>query len=184
MAFNFNGNVPTKIVYNGNNVNTLIYNGTVVWTASTPYYAIQNGDLVNCPNARAYIDGDYWDYSCGKITGYGEPYFYGFSFRAYEDEEEEQYGATGYAQTGNMSTNGCKYMTISVASKTWVSNSPNHFAVYANGNTIYEPTMTNETVNTYTIDVSAYSTVSATTWRYIGGDMVAVGGFASIQFHN
>lgn len=142
------------------------------------YYAIQNGDLVNCPNAQAYIDGDFWDNSCGKITNYREPYFYGFAFRAYEA------GATGHANTGNMPTNGCKYMTVSVASLTWVSDSPNKFAVYANGSTIYNPTMTNNTVNTYTIDVSTYSTVSASTWRTIGENMVAVGGFASIQFHN
>ena len=148
------------------------------------YYAIQNGDLVNCPNAQAYIDGDYWDNSCGKNTGYGEPYFYGFAFRAYYNEEEEQYGATGYAVTGNMSTKGCKYMTISVASRTWVSDYPNNFAVYANGDTIYSPTMANSAINTYTIDVSAYSTVSASTWRHIGEEMVAVGGFASIRFHN
>ena len=43
MAFNFNGNVPTKIVYNGNNVNTLIYNGVVVWTAEN--YLFSNGSL-------------------------------------------------------------------------------------------------------------------------------------------
>lgn len=43
MAFNFNGNVPTKIVYNGNNVNTLIYNGVVVWTAEN--YLFNNGSL-------------------------------------------------------------------------------------------------------------------------------------------
>lgn len=43
MAFNFNGNVPTRIVYNGNNVNTLIYNGVVVWTAEN--YLFSNGSL-------------------------------------------------------------------------------------------------------------------------------------------
>ena len=45
MAFNFNGNVPTKIVYNGNNVNTLIYNGVTVWTANN--YIYQNGTLAS-----------------------------------------------------------------------------------------------------------------------------------------
>ena len=43
MAFNFNGNVPTKIVYNGNNVDTLIYNGVVVWTSEN--YLFSNGTL-------------------------------------------------------------------------------------------------------------------------------------------
>lgn len=65
MAFNFNGNVPTKIVYNGNNVNTLIYNGVTVWQ-----YHVHTSACYHTHTDSCYAEDNYAECgNCGRTEG-------------------------------------------------------------------------------------------------------------------
>lgn len=196
MAFNFNGNVPNKIIYNGNNVEKLVYNGVTVWTASNPYYAIQNGKAVNLPNGSVSLYGDYWGQSEGSevLCGQTGTYIYGAIFRVRNSNTDT--GCT--VNTGNMSTEGCKKVTIVSHDYIWgvEYNHGGTFTLYGDGNVISTWNVVNDREtnvgfsDTRTVDISAYSNVRVVAkhndWVQEGETIApAIScGFRSIQFHN
>lgn len=153
--------------------------GAVLWKRSTPYYAIQAGKLVECPNASAWHGG----YACtsGEISnGYGA--FYGGV--GHPDGDGDSWGA----DTGNLDTKGCKYFSVD----TFVHNEgdamPAEFIMYGNGNVIHSQWLsaTSNKVNK-TVDISDYQTVRAyiitrdntdenNTWVNVG--------FAEVRLHD
>lgn len=162
MSLIYNGTTIKAINYNGTALKKVIINGVTVWTASTPYYAIQNGSLVNCPNASGGCTGDGGLYhDSGTITYDGHSFYGGGCHSTVEGS------VAVYSNTGNMSTNGCKYLKLTIYENVWGMNDVSSYTdltVYGNGNSIYTKrfdNLANNTQATVTIDVSAYSNARA-----------------------
>lgn len=156
MSLIYNGTTIKAINYNGTAVKKVIFNGTTVWTASTPYYAITNGSRTNCPNASAGRNGDdWWGEETGTITCDGVT-FYGAKCHTSNGS------VSCYANTGNMDTQGCKYVNAQFYTNIWGEGSGvnSYIKVYGNGSQIYSTTSnTSTTVKpTIKVDVSSYST--------------------------
>lgn len=125
--------------------------GAVLWKRSTPYYAIQAGKLVECPNATAWCGG--YAMSSGEISnGYGA--YYGGS--GHPDGSGESWGA----DTGVLDTKGCAYLSVAAFVKNEGDPMWTTLTIYGNGEVIHteHPAATSGTTNR-TIDVSAYQTV-------------------------
>ena len=151
------------------------------WTGNA-YYAIQNGKLVNCPNCSSYASYTYATATNEISNGYGT--FYGAAGHTAYPEDGDSSGVCE-AWTGDMATNGCKYLTIDALNK----NSGEHWGarlvVYANGE-ILNQAVPNDSTTPYTIDVSAYSTVNAHVYGNFNDTCNAWMniGFVNVRFHN
>ncbi len=91
--------------------NTTMY---AAWIADA-FYAINPGGIINksaCPNAQELWGG----YACGSASQDGKGYYGGYG---HTDSTEEQWGC----KTGNISTNGCKYVKIMPHIHIWAGKS-------------------------------------------------------------
>ena len=137
--------------------NTTFY---AVWEKiPIPYYAIQSGAIVNCPNAVAEQQGGHSNRS-GEIV-INDVSLYG-SYGHTENSNGEYWGA----YTGDLSTEGCSKLSFTLA--TYETNSSpeiRDYWVYGDGVQIDHGTISS--ISTYevcthtrTVDVSNYSTVA------------------------
>lgn len=133
--------------------------GKTLWTRSTPYYAIQNGNIVNCPNASAWSNIGYNNVSGEVDNGYGSYYGGGGT-------TNEETGANGWgASTGTLSTNGCKYLYIKTYQNRNSYAAPTLTVTDQSGKTIHSIYISEDVAGsnyTVTLDVSAYTSVEIT----------------------
>ena len=161
--------------------------------ASIPYYAVQNGTAVNLPNANISMYGDYWGQSEGNTTcSKTGTAIWGVNMGVRSTNTHT--GCT--VDTGNMSTQLCKYMTVTSYSCDWGQNYWHGatFILYGDGSEIKRwdevrdidtdtPSMT-----TQQIDISSYSNIRIVATDSDscdeGENITIVVGFINIQFHN
>ena len=160
--------------------------GKVLWSRSTPYYAIQGGKLKNCPNASAWYGG-YLAAQKGECSYNGFDFYGGNSHCGGDTDITHNWGA----DTGNMDTKGCAKLRVKphVYASHWNEGGYNAtLTIYGNGNVIATYTIgwsSNSSVEK-TIDISAYTTarvhINVTVWEDAGGYPSC--GLVDVQFHN
>lgn len=126
-----------------------------IWT-STSYYAIQNGVLQrsNAPGAYAW-SGGYSNGSGDSITGPDSTKYYG-GF-GHTNGGSDSWGAN----TGDLSTNGCKYLNIIAYAYLWGDDSGTpKLQIFGDGVSIKDTYVPDGKLNT-TIDISKYNKVRA-----------------------
>ena len=149
---------------------------TATWTAIS-FYAIQNGKLVQCPNASAWHGG----YNCGsgEISDGGTNFYGGAGHTG--GDVDQSWGA----DTGNVDTKGCANVQIDGYVNIWGSNTFGaSLQVWGNGQLILDTWESNAIKN---INISAYSTVrvrinAGISWMDDKDAWVNVG-FKNIRFY-
>ncbi len=149
---------------------------TATWTAIS-FYAIQNGKLVQCPNASAWHGG----YNCGsgEISDGGTNFYGGAGHTG--GDVDQSWGA----DTGNIDTKGCANVQIDGYVNIWGSNTFGaSLQVWGNGQLILDTWESNAIKN---INISAYSTVrvrinAGISWMDDKDAWVNVG-FKNIRFY-
>lgn len=158
-----------------------------VWI-SAGYYAVKDGTIVAAPSANAWVSGH--STSTGTVNGRMGVYY---GARGHTSGANQTWGAT----TGNLLTNGCAYIAITVMDSTWGSGVP-----YANVKVIgitpsgaqttitsYTPRYSNPTAEggaySQTLDVSAYTYIAVTieVTSYSSTDAWVEVGFTDVQFY-
>lgn len=133
-------------------------NGVVLWSRSTPYYAIQNGTVVDCPNVSVGCIGGYAN-AYETITS-GNHTFFGASSHSGSPHEDYDY-ENCVCDTGSMDTKKCKYMSVTAFLHEWGYDvwKPS-ITIWGDGNQIlFEYAINDGNSQTWTLDVSAYSTI-------------------------
>lgn len=149
-----------------------------LWT-DLSYYAIQNGKLVNAPNASAWSDG----YSNGSgTTTDGEVTYYGGWGHTSGD------GQTWGSKTGSLATNGCAKLTFTgyVSCSPATNLSYARYVVYKDGvatpqniwadDESFDVTVDISTCSTVEVEVEVKSTDNSNSWVNIG--------LVNVRLHN
>ncbi len=177
-GYNFNGwSYTNQILQPGAQITiTDSTYATATWTAIS-FYAIQNGKLVQCPNASAWHGG----YNCGSgEVSDGGTNFYGGAGHTVGDVDQS-WGA----DTGNIDTKGCANVQIDGYVNIWGSKTFGaSLQVWGNGQLILDTFEANAIKN---INISAYSTVririnAGISWTDDKDAWVNVG-FKNIRFY-
>lgn len=138
--------------------NTTFY---AVWERiSTPYYAIQSGAIIDCPNAVAEQQGGHSN-SSGAVVVNGVSFYGSYGHTTGSDSYNDYWGA----YTGNLSTEGCSKLSFTLAMYEQSSGAEvREYYVYGDGVEIEHETIGSGTdqvwTTTRTVDVSNYSTVA------------------------
>ena len=185
MALNLSAltNIKTK---SGTQIDKVVTkSGKVLWTRSTPYYAIQGGKLKNCPNASAWYGG-YLAAQKGECSYSGYNFYGGNSHVGGGDDITHSWGA----DTGNMDTKGCAKLRVKphVYTSDYPGDRNATLTIYGNGSVVATYTIAwNANSNTEkTIDISAYTTarvhINVVVYEESGGYPSC--GLVDVQFHD
>lgn len=139
MAFNFNGNTPTKIVYNSNNVYMLIYNGVVVWTAVK--YIYQNGVLAS-------------GVTLSNLSNTNKTLYVGISDEP-DDEEDHSTNLTVYVN--NIDCTDYQYVDITLEHRAYVDYGSAYIKYGVGSANIMLNDDEGTKTSTVTLDVSSYT---------------------------
>lgn len=132
--------------------------GAVLWKRSSPYYAIQSGKIVNCPNASAWAGGSL-AVTTGECSYAGFDFYGGNSHVAGAGNNSHYWGA----DTGNMDSKGCSKLRVKphVYTSDYTGGYNATLTIYGDGAVIATFTIgwnSNSSVEK-TIDIRAYNTV-------------------------
>lgn len=163
MSLTLNSSIKKIVTKSGTEITKVVRksDGAVLWKKSAPYYAIQNGSLVNCPNAVTEQQGGHSNRS-GVITLQTTTVYGAYGHTNSSDNYNDYWGA----YTGNLSTEGCAKLSFTFATfETTVSAEVRDYWVYGDGveikhETISSVTAYQEYIASRTVDVSNYSTVA------------------------
>lgn len=161
MSLTLDSSIKQILTASGTEITKVVTsNGTVLWKKSSPYYAIQSGAIVYCPNAVAEQQGGHSNRS-GNIIVNGISFYGSYGHATTNDSYNDYWGA----YTGNLSTEGCSKLSFTLAMHEQSSGAEvRAYWVYGDGVEIKNETISSFTSQdwsaTYTVDVSNYSTVA------------------------